>query len=213
MKIACISDIHGQLNFTVPDCDMCFIAGDIFGPSDIYRQLAYLEGPFADFLHDLKKRYIEVIYTPGNHDIIFEMAKHLVPDLNWKVLIDEIYHTNGYKIYGTPWQPIFFDWAFNLTEEELEEKFSKIPNDIDILICHGPPQGILDTTIDGKNVGSFSLRARIDEIMKYKTLKLVHFGHIHNSYGEQTICNTRFVNSSLCDDNYNLSRKPIIIEL
>ena len=213
MKIACLSDIHGNLNFTVQDCDICFIAGDICGSSDIYKQLAYLEGPFSDFLYGLKKRKIETILVFGNHDLIFEKAKHLVPDLDCKILMDEVYYTNGYKIYGTPWQPVFFDWAFNLTEEELAEKFSKIPDDIDILICHGPPKGILDKTIEGKNVGSISLRNRIDKIIKHGTLKLVHFGHIHHSYGSLTIDDVTFVNSSLCDDNYNLYRKAIMVEL
>ena len=36
----------------------------------------------------------------------------------------------GYKIYGTPWQPDFCDWAFNLPRgKEIREKWEAIPGD------------------------------------------------------------------------------------
>ena len=46
------------------------------------------------------------------------------------------------KVYGSPWQPEFCHWAFNLNRgPDLANKWSKIPLDTDILITHGPPQG------------------------------------------------------------------------
>ena len=41
-------------------------------------------------------------------------------------------------MYGSPWQPEFNDWAFNLNRgEECREKWDMIPKDTDILITHG----------------------------------------------------------------------------
>lgn len=48
----------------------------------------------------------------------------------------------GYKIWGSPWSPTFFNWAFNLDiGEPLASKWELIPNDTEILITHGPPIG------------------------------------------------------------------------
>ncbi len=46
----------------------------------------------------------------------------------------------GVSIYGSPWQPEFCDWAFNLPRksEALREKWAKIPDKSDIVITHGP---------------------------------------------------------------------------
>ncbi|MCK4490026.1 MAG: hypothetical protein KAU23_07180 [Anaerolineales bacterium] len=50
---------------------------------------------------------------------------------------------DGTKFYGSPWQPWFYDWAFNLQRgPEIRSKWELIPEGIDILITHGPPYGI-----------------------------------------------------------------------
>jgi len=41
----------------------------------------------------------------------------------------------GYKIYGTPWQPEYHDWAFNLPRDEsLQNIWKAIPSDTEILV-------------------------------------------------------------------------------
>ena len=55
-----------------------------------------------------------------------------------------------------------------------------IPNNIDILITHGPPKGILGTCSDGFDAGCSDLSYEIWNRVKPK----VHlFGHIHEGYG------------------------------
>lgn len=45
----------------------------------------------------------------------------------------------GLKIYGSPWQPEFQGWAFNLPRgPRLREKWRLIPEGLDILVTHGP---------------------------------------------------------------------------
>lgn len=55
----------------------------------------------------------------------------------------------GLKIYGTPWTPKFCGGFQYATDEQAQKIFDKIPDDTDILICHGPPFGILDKTSRG----------------------------------------------------------------
>lgn len=48
----------------------------------------------------------------------------------------------GLKFYGTPWQPEFCRWAFNLPRgKACLEKWNLIPQDCDVLITHTPPVG------------------------------------------------------------------------
>jgi 3',5'-cyclic AMP phosphodiesterase CpdA len=88
------------------------------------------------------------------------------------------------KIYGSPWQPEFFDWAFNLPRGPLlAEKWNAIPNDTDILITHGPPHKILDLTEGDKlHVGCEELRKLFDSGSIKPRLHV--FGHIHETYGK-----------------------------
>ncbi|MEI6873153.1 MAG: UvrD-helicase domain-containing protein, partial [Verrucomicrobiota bacterium] len=60
----------------------------------------------------------------------------------------------GLKIWGSPYSPRFFDWAFNCDRgEDIAQHWRLIPDDTDILITHGPPAGILDRTIQGDVTG------------------------------------------------------------
>ena len=46
----------------------------------------------------------------------------------------------GLRIWGTPWQPWFYDWAFNAPrrdgEEFLASKFDAIPSNTDVVVAH-----------------------------------------------------------------------------
>ena len=86
----------------------------------------------------------------------------------------------GYQIYGSPWQPEFFDWAFNLPRgEELRQKWSAIPPDTDLLLVHGPPAGHVDMTSRAGRVGCQDLR----EAVHQRSISVVVSGHLHSAYG------------------------------
>jgi hypothetical protein len=118
------------------------------------------------------------------------------------------------KIYGSPWQPEFYNWAFNLPRngEVLKEKWDEIPNDTDILITHGPPHGIRDFVVDrsgASQVGCELLRERVDELKP-----LMHiFGHIHGAYGVAYIKETVFINACICTERYDPINKPLVFDL
>lgn len=85
-------------------------------------------------------------------------------------------------VYGAPWQPAFYDWAYNLPIGPLlKEKWDQIPDETDVLITHGPPLGILDQAYDGHQCGCPDLLTTIKERVKPR---LHIFGHIHEGHGE-----------------------------
>ena len=214
-KIVAISDMHGQLpqHQTIPDSDILLIAGDICCHGRAKEQLNWLDGRFRWWLEKLNR---PVFACAGNHDWVFyeksEDARKL--GLPWTYLQDESANFDGLKIYGTPWQKEFFNWAYNLTEHELTGKWNLIPSDTDILICHSPPKFYGDLTLDGNFIGSESLTWRIEQMPH---LKLVAFGHNHQGYGEYKIANgisgAILANVSVLNDDYRLVNKPYFVEI
>ena len=83
----------------------------------------------------------------------------------------------GLKFYGSPWTPSCGSgWAYNVPREELSAKWDMIPADTDILLTHGPPLGIMDTTFTKEKAGSESLLHTVVERVRPR----FHiFGHIH----------------------------------
>lgn len=206
MKICCISDLHGALP-RVPDCELLLLGGD-YCPA-ITGQSKWLRDQFAPWLKRIAARGIQIGGVAGNHDFIWEKRPDLVPRLSWTYLQDSSAILCGISVYGTPWQPRFLDWAFNLDEPELAEKWKLIPNDASILLLHGPPNGAGDLTVLSECIGSPSLRRRIEEVQP----RLVVCGHNHAGYGHHVIGDTLVVNASLMDDNYQPVNPPIVIEV
>jgi Icc-related predicted phosphoesterase len=116
---------------------------------------------------------------------------------------------DGVKFYGSPWQPEFYDWAFNLPRgEKLAEKWAKIPGNTDILITHGPAHGMLDWTPSGQRVGCEDLFHRIMEVQP----KIHVCGHIHCAYGQKNFNGVEFLNASVLDERYDYANKPIVVD-
>jgi hypothetical protein len=125
-------------------------------------------------------------------------------------VIGEDYAT-AVKIYGSPWQPEFWNWAFNLPRQgwELEVKWNDISPDTDILITHGPAWGHLDT-VKGQtgNLGCEVLSERLKSLKP----KIHVFGHIHSGYGYKFDGDTHFFNAAVLDERYNFTHKPFTVE-
>jgi hypothetical protein len=118
---------------------------------------------------------------------------------------------DGLKFWGSPWQPWFCDWAFNLPRmgPDLREVWNKIPLGTDVLITHGPPHGVLDQVHGGDHLGCEELKNRLVSVKPQ-----VHiFGHIHDSYGVAQSKTTTYVNPSSCDEQYRMRNQPIVLEL
>lgn len=210
MRIVCISDTHNcNEQIKVPDGDILIHAGDatVTGRVD---EIVLFNSWFAKLPHKHK------IFVAGNHDWLFETNNNYAR----QILSDEIIYLQdssveieGLKFYGSPFQPRFFDWAFNLMRgAELAEKWKLIPDDTNILITHGPPNGILDEVPRKyfvENTGCEELRKRVEQIKP----KLHVFGHIHRGYGQTEQFGVKFVNASNCDESYEPTQQPIVIDL
>jgi len=226
-KILCISDTHGK-HSQIPkewleDADIIIHAGDISNVGGL-TEIEY----FCEWFSSLSQ-YKHKIFIAGNHDFGFETksieATQIVrkyPNITY--LEDTMVEVEGLKIYGTPWQPEFFDWAFNVKRgSDLAKKWSEVPSNLDILITHGPAYGMVDWVeprknhggefrkfIDGGNVGCEDL---LDAVTTRIKPKYLISGHIHYAYGEMVRNNINFINASTLNEQYMVTNPPIIFEI
>ena len=199
MNIICISDTHG---FSFYDKVMKFYPIDMLIHAGDFSNIGtYLEAEL--FNRELSKLPIKhKIVVAGNHDFALQGTFTFSDDIIY--LQDSSVTIEGYKIYGSPWSSIFFDWAFMLCYVERVKKWASIPKDVDILVTHSPPFGILDVHRQ-LNLGCEALSDRLKELSP-----ILHvFGHIHQGHGITKKGNTIYVNASL---DYN-KNNPIMLHI
>lgn len=209
VKIVATADLHGELP-EIAECDLLLLAGDLCPEVEPRVQARWLDGPFRKWLNEIPAG--EVVCIAGNHDLIFEGNKELVPPgLRCRYLEDSLIELFGLRIYGTPWQLPFWG-AFNLQENALAEKYRDIPSKIDIFMSHAPPYCIADgvpVRDEILHTGSVSLRKKAFEIRP----KLFICGHIHCAYGIVELEDIIFANVSLLDDSMIAVNPPVVFEL
>ena len=206
MKLIAIADTHGlHRSLEIPDGDILIHAGDLTRHGSLEDVLE-----FNDFLGTLPHPYKIVI--AGNHDFCFEKDRKACEELltNCIYLQDQEVIIDGIKFYGSPWQPWFYDWAFNLQRgSEIRAKWELIPGDTDVLITHGPPYGIGDLTFQKEHAGCEDLLEIVEKIKP-----AVHiFGHIHEGYGITSNKTTTFINASSYNPNHQSITQPIVFDL
>jgi len=225
MKITVFSDTHSKHGLIkpsdLPGGEILIFSGDLMNSGySVYE----VENFFYWF--SSLKQYETKIFITGNHDRYFENQPEKIQEIlssysNIDYLQDEklTLYFDGHNgdspeenihIYGTPYTPEFHNWAFNLPKGgiELKNKWEAIPEGLDILITHGPPQGILDTSGAPWNLpdlGCELLRKRVELVQP----KIHVFGHIHGGYGYRFVNSTHFINSSVLDEKYEYVNKPI----
>lgn len=210
-KITFISDTHTKhkhLTNDLPGGDILIHCGDISSrgyKNEIENFLGWFDGI---------KGYDYKIFIAGNHDFgfqdnpkeCFELLKNYS---SITYLQDNSIIIDGIKIYGSPWQPRFHNWAFNVNRGwDIAQKWEKIPQDTDILITHGPLLGILDITNISERVGCEDLYKKVMEIKP----KVHAFGHIHSSYGMKEIDGMTFINASNLGEDYLYQNDPITLD-
>lgn len=233
IRVVSISDTHGQhrLIKDLQDGDILIHAGDFTNTGEEYQLRDFMEW-FSQQPHKHK------ILIAGNHDVTLHEAyydeiggnrfhrqkrqdsamcralMHAYPGISYledSGINTEIAPSITVNIWGSPWQPEFEDWAFNLPERpQLLEKWRLIPNNIDILITHGPPHGMGDWCQSGVRAGCSDLMAEINNRIKPR---LHIFGHIHESYGVTRNSDTIFVSACICTYFYRPTNRAIVIDL
>jgi Icc-related predicted phosphoesterase len=215
-RLVCMSDTHGQhRDVYLPRGDVLIHGGDFTKSGEV--------GTIKDlsrYFHESGFR--EIVCIAGNHDITLDATYY---QRNW-----QRYHTEPFdtqiaraslkhciylqddactvaqgrvRLYGSPWSPEFYDWAFNLPRgKTLRGVWSRIAGDTDVLITHGPPLGRCDLSTQGIRTGCYDLLQEVQQRVKPR----VHvFGHIHESCGVSFDGQTLFVNAS----NLNLRYEPV----
>jgi Icc-related predicted phosphoesterase len=216
VRVVVISDTHGlHEGLTMPRGDVLIVCGDftMMGSlSEISKFGAWLRRQ-TSFRHR--------IVVAGNHDLMFERERYmaistLVAGGAATYLEDEETVADGLRIYGSPWTPLFMDWAFMRRSEDLVETWGRIPEGLDVLVTHGPPRGIMDRLAENgsephADVGCTALR---DRLFAMERPPRVHvFGHIHEGHGVKVVGPTKFVNASVLDEYYHLAHPPVVFDI
>lgn len=207
MKFVILSDTHGHhRHLDLPSGDVIIHGGDF---SHFHNKEKALD--FITWYKSLDYQYKVLI--AGNHDAIAEKE----PELFAKLLGDDILYLqetsctiNGIKIWGSPVQPDLIGWAFGRPRGEVMKSYwDLIPNDVDILLTHTPPYGILDKTSRGKSIGCEELMKKVILIEPQYHI----FGHVHGSYGQEEIGNTTYINASHMNSKKGPINPPVVIEI
>jgi Icc-related predicted phosphoesterase len=210
MRIVATSDFHGNLP-TIPECDLLLIAGDICPVQNHERryQADWLRHELNPWLKEQPAK--EIVAVGGNHDFVLNDSFKF-KELAWHLVYNEIVEVEGAKIFGSPMSPRFGNWAFMAPEDRLLDEWDKIPNDVDILMVHGPAYGFGDYCYSGDHAGSTSLRNKL-EYFDYPDLKLFVFGHIHEGYGVGDDLGFTWANVSHVNENYAPVNEPMVFEI
>lgn len=191
-----ISDSHGcHDRLSQPSCPVWTMihSGDMTNTGHIDEFKS-----FFDWLQNVKAE--NIILVPGNHDrtldpnnsfygpnvvkyvkSVVESMPHVHLLINNSVTITGM-DFNEYKFYGTPYTPKHgVNWGF-WYKDSLDAflQCDLIPDDVDVLITHGPAQGIRDYALSGVYAGCAALTTRLKNLQK---IKAHCYGHIHETAG------------------------------
>jgi Icc-related predicted phosphoesterase len=208
VRLVFISDTHSKHRAirNLPDGDILIHCGDSTSRGTVAEITE-----FNRWLGELPHKNKVVI--AGNHDWLFETEPKRAEELmtHATYLLDRLVTFEGLQIYGAPWQPWFFDWAFNVERgPAIAKKWALIPSKIDVLVTHGPPHGVLDKVYPrGELVGCEDLLATVRSIRP----RIHAFGHIHEGYGSLERDGVTFVNASICNQQYQAVNAPIVVDL
>lgn len=175
LRVVCISDTHElHRELTVPDGDLLIHAKDFTFFSKRPSMLRY----FDDWLGELPHRYKVVV--PGNHEFLLEEERNRAAIMNATLLVNDGIEIRGIRIWGSPVTPLY-GGAFALTSaDDLKRHWAHIPKNLDILVTHGPPKGILDREApEEPAAGCCELAVAVEQ----RRSRLHVFGHTHAGHG------------------------------
>jgi len=203
VRLVHVSDTHhhhGRVH--LPLGEVLLHTGDFvgnYGHSDLREHLA----DFLQWLHEVGSAFRLVVLVAGNHDTILETDE--IKELFLRALPpNAVYLENsgteyrGLRIWGSPTNVCreetmgkrYLSNAFERPLAEREQIWAQVPNNLDVLLTHTPPMGILCS----EGVGCSSLASRLKEL---KPPPQVHFfGHDHDHFGVKATSETIFVNGA-----------------
>jgi len=118
----------------------------------------------------------------GEARALFEMEDAKAANI---VFLDEGTHrftlANGASltVYASPYTPSVSDWGFQYHPQEGHDW--AIGSEVDVVVTHGPPKGVLDYTDSRQRAGSDSLFAAVARAKP----QMHCFGHVHEGWGSE----------------------------
>lgn len=149
----------------------------------------------------------------GNHEVKWQSPTFRNQLLSQYKTLTYLHETgveiNGVKFWGSPYQPEFCNWAFNVPRgERLAAHWAKIPEDTDVLITHGPPYGFGDTNKQDFRFGDDDLLTRVLQIKPD-----IHcYGHAHHGYGQYFFEGIHFINAASLNEDYHVQNPPVVVD-
>ena len=226
LKIFHISDTHGHHEKqTIPeDTELLICSGDVTNHIDPVRNF-YEMDKFVKWWNaiDVPNK----VFVPGNHDAAIEhgMGRALIDDMDGLFLEHQEGEICGYKVFGSPYCPIFGRWPYMKTNDFLERAWNQIPDETEILITHCPPEGVRDEV---QRQVYMSVNHFIDKCgcphlanKMWEIKPILHcFGHIHEgrgtpNHGVHQEYGTIFSNASMMKDfaygrEFNMGNRILI---
>jgi Icc-related predicted phosphoesterase len=224
IKVCCLSDLHGFLIEDLEPCDVVIICGDIVSLSyqrGWHKAIRWYRNKFKPWVESLPCD--KVFFIAGNHDPIEvytgEMKEEFPIDGKVSYICNEYCeftkNSQTLKMFGSPFCQVFGHWYFMKDDKTLENYFSKIPENLDILFTHDAPFGVTDVLLQseyytGEHIGNKSLATAILK----KSPKYVLHGHLHScSHEFEEFGYSKVINCSILNEDYNQVYKPLFLEI
>jgi Icc-related predicted phosphoesterase len=198
MRLIVVSDTHGLHNRieSLPAGDILVHAGDFMNSGYDTEDILSFDRWLGE------QSFKHCVVCAGNHDRYFQNSPQQARSLLTNALcLENAGVTIGnVSFWGSPYTPEFLNWAFMYPRGLAAKRYwDQIPYNLDVLITHGPPFGILDQTAPGDaHLGCEELLKAVEE----KKPKVHLFGHIHGGAGTFENRVTRFVNAAYLNERY-----------
>jgi Icc-related predicted phosphoesterase len=198
---------------------LLIVAGDVapdFGRPGatihaVSNQKLWLSNEFAEWLRS-RPGDPTIVGIGGNHDFALEQDVEFARALPWNYLLDESFTFEGVKLWGVPWVPNGWPWAFQLDDFLLDMKFKEIPDDTNIVVSHGPPYGFSDHAVPTYGAVHAGFPGTLDMIERV-TPELFVCGHIHEAYGRSIApSGTLVANVSHMTVTYEPLNAPLLVK-
>lgn len=178
MKLLLFSDLHNDFNAAAKLVELSNKTDVVVAAGDLCIARRGLEQIVKPLL-EIKK---PTVLVPGNSESVEELKNACRLWKSATVLHGSQVTLDGISFYGIgagiPVTP-FGSWSYDFSEEQALTLLQDCPSG-GVLVSHSPPQGSLDVSSDGRNLGSEAVRQTIE----IKKPDLVVCGHIHGSAGQ-----------------------------